>query len=82
MNAQTAPRTLGFLRRTALASAVAGIAALGMVGSAPVALAAAGHGGPDAFVQLDHGREPVFFCEADKAEKQHNNCLDVTRDRF
>lgn len=32
--------------------------------------------GPHAFiVDGDGGREPVFFCDADKPNKRHNNCV-------
>jgi hypothetical protein len=78
-------------RRFALTLAVAGIAALGSVAVAPAASAATvqdgpsyviegpGNGnGPDAFMVNENGRhEPVFFCEADKPKKQHNNCVQV-----
>ena len=72
-------------RRFALTLTVAGIAALGSVAVAPAASAAQsdvvineGNNGPDAFVILEHGKIPVFECDADKPKKQHNNCLDTT----
>jgi hypothetical protein len=76
----------GTARRFALTLTVAGIAALGGVAVAPVASAAQASGvvlrdgtnGPAAFVLLDHGKEPVFLCDADTPNKQHNNCLDIT----
>ena len=33
-----------------------------------------GGNGPDAFVVLEHGVRPVFFCDPEKPEKQHNKC--------
>ena len=73
-------------RRFALTLAVAGIAGLGSIAVAPAASAApaaesgysvvhgdGGHG-PDAFIVLDHGVRPVFFCDSDKPMKQHNKC--------
>jgi hypothetical protein len=76
----------GTARRFALTLTVAGIAALGSVAVAPAASAAPsdsvvirnGDNGPDAFVILEHGKIPVFECDADKPKKQHNNCLDTT----
>ena len=73
-------------RRFALTLTVAGIAALGGVAVAPAASAAQdtgavlrdGNNGPDAFVQLEHGKIPVFNCDEDKPKKQHNNCIDLT----
>jgi hypothetical protein len=32
--------------------------------------------GPDAFIVNEHGREPVFYCEADKPKKQHKKCVE------
>ena len=73
-------------RRFALTLTVAGIAALGGIAVAPAASAAEdsgvvlrdGNNGPDAFVQLEHGKIPVFYCDEDKPKKQHNNCIDLT----
>jgi hypothetical protein len=70
-------------RRFALTLTVAGIAALGSVAVAPAASAAQSDvvindHGPDAFVILEHGKMPVFECDADKPNKQHDNCIDVT----
>ena len=74
-------------RRFALTLAVAGIAGLGSIAVAPDASAAPGDldgprsvvhtnggNGPDAFIVSDHGSRPVFFCEPQKANKQHNTC--------
>ncbi len=73
-------------RRFALTLAVAGIAGLGSIAVAPAASAApvAGSGytvvhndggnGPDAFLVLEHGVRPVFFCDLEKPQKQHNKC--------
>jgi hypothetical protein len=73
-------------RRFALTLAVAGIAGLGSIAVAPAASAtpASGPGytvvhtdggnGPDAFIVLDHGVRPVFFCDSEKPMKQHNKC--------
>ena len=88
MSAQTTTRTA---RRFALTLAVAGIAAFGSVAIAPAAFAADGTDGPayiidgpgnghgpDKFIVTDTGRIPVFFCDADKPEQRHNNCLSVS----
>jgi hypothetical protein len=82
MTAPTAPRsrTTGALRRATVAVAVAGAAALTALVSAPQASAAAA-AGPDGFVQLDHGRAPVFFCDPEKPNKQHDKCLDLAAPR-
>ncbi|MDP9389943.1 MAG: hypothetical protein M3P89_00785 [Actinomycetota bacterium] len=74
-------------RRFALTLAVAGIAGLGSIAVAPAASAADveqdgpssvahtnGGNGPDAFIVLEHGVKPVFFCEPAKPKKQHENC--------
>ena len=74
-------------RRFALTLAVAGIAAMGSVAIAPAASAAqdgpdsvsvrsAGNG-PDAFIEQEHGREPVFFCDEDKPNQHHDKCIDL-----
>ena len=77
-------------RRFALTLAVAGIAALGSVAVAPAASAAPdvpgasvensnGNGnGPDAFVQLEHRRLPVFFCDPEKPKQHAKDCIDLT----
>lgn len=81
------------MRRMALVTVVTGIAALGAVTTAPLAQAAEADGaqvtvvdgvgnGPDAFLVYDNGRTPVFFCDADKPNQRHNNCVDVGGDRF
>ena len=70
-------------RRFALTLAVAGIAAMGSVALAPAASAAPGAGrpvtvvendkgnGPDQFLVCEHGKKPVFFCDATgKDDKQ------------
>jgi hypothetical protein len=82
-------------RRFALTLAVAGIGALGSVAIAPAASAepvndgpayiipGPGNGnGPDQFIVTDSGRIPVFFCDADKPEQRHNNCIKRTGQRF
>ena len=78
-------------RRFALTLAVAGIAAMGSIALAPAASATPvvqdgpatviekTHGnGPDQFLIGEHGREPIFFCDAEKPNKQHNKCIDLT----
>jgi hypothetical protein len=82
MTASTATRSrsTGALRRATVAVAVAGAAALGSLVSMPQASAASA-AGPDAFIQLDHGSVPVFFCDPAKPNKQHNNCVDTLGDR-
>jgi hypothetical protein len=79
--------TLSSARRIGATLAIAGIAALGSVTLAPAASAAPlesdgpisviegnGHG-PDKFIVLENGqRIPVFYCDDDKPNKQHNNC--------
>jgi hypothetical protein len=77
-------------RRTALTLAVAG-ALLGFAAPAasaapPVAQDGSSYlidgpgkkngNGPVAFIVSENGgREPVFFCDADKPNKRHNNCV-------
>ena len=76
-------------RRFALTLAVAGIAALGSVALAPAASAAQdapgatvekkSHGnGPDAFLQLEHRKVPIFFCDAEKPKQHAKDCIDLT----
>jgi hypothetical protein len=67
-------------RRFALTLAVAGCAVLGSVVIAPAASASEGVGqnGPDAFIDGEHGRSPLFICDEDNPNKRHNNCLDLT----
>ena len=73
-------------RRFALTLAVAGIAAMGSVAMAPAASAAQDgpssvvqqNSGPDAFIVMEHGKKPVFFCDDDKPNQRHNNCVDMT----
>lgn len=79
--------TLSTARRTVLALTLAGAAALGSVAIAPAASAASdvvinndGNNGPDAFVMLEHGKMPVFLCDEDNMNKQHNNCLRIYGD--
>ena len=75
----------GTARRFALTLTIAGIAALGSVAVAPAASAAPsdkvvineGSNGPDAFVILEHGKMPVFECDADKPKQRHNICIDM-----
>jgi hypothetical protein len=85
MNANLSP-----IRRIGATLAIAGFAALGSVALAPAASAAApgpaedgpvsvvegnGKGGPDKFIVMEDGRRiPVFYCDADKPNKRHNNC--------
>jgi len=66
----------GTARRFVLTLSVAGIAALGGIAVAPAASAAEGNG-PDMFVQLEHGKSPVFLCDDLNEHKRHNNCLDL-----
>ena len=78
--------TITPLRRVAVTLAMAGVAAFGAVAIAPAAFAAEdsgvvlrdGNNGPDAFVELDHGKMPVFECDPTKPNQRHNNCIDVT----
>ena len=75
-------------RRFALTLAVAGIAALGSVAVAPAASAAqdvpgttvekSNGNGPDAFVQLEHRRMPVFFCDPEKPKQHAKDCIDLS----
>ena len=78
-------------RRFALTLAVTGIATMGSVALATTASAApvaqdgpssvvekSGSNGPDEFLILEHGKKPIFFCEDDQPNKQHNNCIDLT----
>jgi hypothetical protein len=58
-------RTLG------LATAVAGVAVVGLTSGAPSSSVASA-AGPDAFVQTDHGVVPIFFCDHEKPHKHHN----------
>jgi hypothetical protein len=60
--------------------AVAPAASAATVQNGPsYAIGGPGNGnGPDAFMVNENSRqEPVFFCEADKPKKQHNNCVQV-----
>ena len=86
------------LRRLGASLAIAGFAALGSVALAPAASAAqdtvqdgpasvvhrSGGNGPDAFVVLEHGVKPVFFCDEDKPKKHSKKCEPVVvgGDRF
>ena len=88
------------LRRLGATFAIAGIAALGSVALAPAASAeqpvtvqngpnsvieGTGVNGPDAFILQEHGRKPVFFCDDDNPNKQHNKCeplVEAGGDRF
>ncbi len=83
--------SLSTARRFGATLAIAGFAALGSVALAPAASAAPvppaqdgpvsviegnGKGGPDKFIVLEDGsRIPVFYCDADKPNKRHNNCV-------
>ena len=74
-------RTLG------LATAVAGVAVVGLTSGAPSSSAAAA-AGPDAFVYTDHGVVPIFFCDPEKPNAHHNTdkhpykCYDLDGPRF
>lgn len=78
-------------RRFALTLAVAGMAAIGSVAVAPAASAAQdgpasvvhsnGSNGPDAFILLEHGVKPVFFCDPANEHKQQPICTKVDGDR-
>jgi hypothetical protein len=77
---------VGIVARFALTLAVAGVAALGSVAVAPAASAATSGdtgvvlrsgNGPDAFVELEHGRMPVFECDALNENKRQRICIDV-----
>jgi hypothetical protein len=74
-------RTLG------VATAVAGVAVVGLTSGAPASATPAADG-PDAFVQIDHGVVPIFFCDPAKPHKHHNTdkhpfkCTDVDGQRF
>jgi hypothetical protein len=66
------------VRRFALTLSVAGIAALGGIAVAPAASAAPPDGkGPALIMDLEHGKLPVFECDADKPNQRHNNCIDL-----
>ena len=77
-------------RRFALTLAVAGIAAMGSIAIAPAASATVvadapgtvvqdtNGNGPDQFLILDHGRQPIFFCDEDKSNQHHKHCIDLT----
>ena len=75
-------------RKFALTLAVTGIATMGSIALAPAASAAApvaqdgpnsiieGVGnGPDEFMLTEHGRKPVFFCDDEKSNQRHQNCI-------
>ena len=78
-------------RKFALTLAVAGVAAMGSVALAPAASAAPavvqdGPGtviektngnGPDQFLIGEHGRKPIFLCDADEPKKHANKCIDL-----
>jgi hypothetical protein len=80
---------VGIVARFALTLAVvavAGVAALGSVAVAPAASAATSGdtgvvlhsgNGPNAFVELEHGRMPVFECDALNENKRQRICIDV-----
>jgi hypothetical protein len=34
-----------------------------------------GKGGPDYFIVLGNKKIPVFFCDPEKPNKRHNNCI-------
>jgi hypothetical protein len=83
------------VRRLAMALAVAGVAGLGTVITAPAAAAAApvtqdgpayvveGKGnGPDYFIVTGNKRIPIFYCDPEKPNKQHNKCLVEDGPRF
>ena len=73
--------------RFVLTLGVAGIAVLGIVAVAPAAFAAptasatvaqAADNGPVMFLDREHGELPVFLCDDQNDNKQHNNCIDIT----
>ena len=74
-------RTLG------IATAVAGVAVVGLSSAAPSSSVASADG-PDAFMELDHGVAPIFFCDPDKPMQHHNTdahpykCYDLDGLRF
>ena len=41
-----------------------------------------GGNGPDAFIVLEHGKKPVFYCDVDKPKKHEKKCLDMEGPRF
>jgi hypothetical protein len=78
------------IRRFALTVAVAGAAVLVTAPAASAAPSADvaqdggavvvdgnGNGGPDAFIVLEQGRKPVFFCDTENENMRHNNCETV-----
>jgi hypothetical protein len=75
---------LPLARRATVTLSATGLALLAGVLAAPAASAAPGsaHGGPDAFVQLEHGRQPVFFCDEDRPNQRHAICLTLGGPRF
>jgi hypothetical protein len=74
-------RTLG------VATAVAGVAVLGVTSGAPSSSVASA-AGPDAFAPVEHGVVPIFFCDPAKPHKHHNTakhpykCIDKQGPRF
>ena len=80
----------GTTRRLGFAVALVGATALGSVTVASAASAAAvndgpayivdgpGDNGPDKFIVTEHGRIPVFFCDADKPNQRHDNCITIS----
>ena len=65
-------------RRFVLTLSVAGIAALGGIAVAPAAFAAPPEGkGPALIMELEHGKLPVFECDADKPKQRHKICIDM-----
>ena len=83
-------RTANLARRTSMTVAMAGALAFGAGALAPAASAAApaapavdgsytvvektNGNGPEAFLVTETGKKPIFFCDADKPGKRHNNC--------
>jgi hypothetical protein len=76
-------------RRSSLTVAMAGAVAFGAVALAPAASAATADvdggysivektngNGPVAFLVSELGTTPIFYCDADKPKKRHNNCQD------
>jgi hypothetical protein len=83
--------TIRTARRFGATLAIAGIAAFGSVAVAPAASAAqpvtvqdgpdkvidrSGDHGPDAFIELEHGRVPVFFCEVGDSKDDKGKAKD------
>ncbi len=76
-------------RRATLTFAMAGALAFGTAALAPAASAASATAvdggytivekengnGPEAFLITGKGKKPIFFCDAEKPNHRHNNCV-------